>query len=103
MSPKSFFVELMAKAILLVEIRKRTLLQHIFVVFLQSETIIMNSQPLSPETNPETRQTHNVLVLGGTGSIGTATVDVLKKLNQVDSNQRWRLWGISAHTQISKL
>ena len=93
----------MAKAILLVEIRKRTLLQHIFVVFLQSETIIMNSQPLSPETNPETRQTHNVLVLGGTGSIGTATVDVLKKLNQVDSNQRWRLWGISAHTQISKL
>ncbi len=53
----------------------------------------------SRESLPE----QNVLLLGATGSIGTATVDVVRHLNQVDSQCRWRLWGASAHTNAAKL
>ena len=62
--------------------------------------------------NPESSESHlesrdrpqqNVLVLGATGSIGTATVDVLRNLNQVDPTRGWCLWGASAHSQVDKL
>lgn len=45
----------------------------------------------------------SVLVLGATGSIGTATIDVLGNLNQVDKKQGWSLWGASAHSNTEKL
>ncbi len=40
----------------------------------------------------------NVAVLGSTGSIGTATLDVLKGLRD-----RFRVWALSAHSQIDLL
>jgi 1-deoxy-D-xylulose-5-phosphate reductoisomerase len=52
---------------------------------------------------PSNSTTQNVLVLGATGSIGTATVDVLRQLNEVDKKQRWHLWGASAHSNAKKL
>ncbi len=61
--------------------------------------------PELPESRHESmdRPQQNVLVLGATGSIGTATVDVLRNLNQVDTQRRWCLWGASAHSQAEKL
>ncbi len=53
------------------------------------------------DTPPSSVQ--NILLLGATGSIGTATVDVIRHLNHVDPEFRWRLWGASAHANISKL
>ena len=43
-------------------------------------------------------QTRSVAVLGATGSIGCATLDVLNKLG--DS---WRLFGLSAHSRIEEV
>lgn len=45
----------------------------------------------------------SILVLGATGSIGTATIDVLRNLNQVDKTRQWHLWGASAHSNMEKL
>lgn len=45
----------------------------------------------------------NVLVLGATGSIGTATIDVLQHLNRVDPRHRWQLWGASAMAKVDEL
>ena len=45
----------------------------------------------------------NVAVLGATGSIGTATIDVLANLNRVDPEKRWRLWAASGHKNVSRL
>ncbi|MCH1495890.1 MAG: 1-deoxy-D-xylulose-5-phosphate reductoisomerase [Rubripirellula sp.] len=61
--------------------------------------------PKSSESHLESRDRpqQNVLVLGATGSIGTATVDVLRNLNQVDPARRWCLWGASAHSRVDKL
>jgi 1-deoxy-D-xylulose-5-phosphate reductoisomerase len=44
-----------------------------------------------------------VAVLGATGSIGTATVDVLCHLNRVDPLYRWKLWTASAHQNLDAL
>lgn len=49
------------------------------------------------------RSTQNVAVLGATGSIGTATVDVLNHLNQVDPQHQWRLWAASGHRNLNCL
>lgn len=45
----------------------------------------------------------NVAVLGATGSIGTATIDVLQNLNRVDSQQSWHLWAASGHRNLDSL
>ena len=53
--------------------------------------------------NLSSRPTKNVVVLGATGSIGTATVDVLEHLNRVDPRYRWRLWAASGHHNVDVL
>lgn len=49
------------------------------------------------------RPCQNIAVLGATGSIGTATIDVLKHLNRVDPEQQWRLWAASGHRNADLL
>ena len=44
-----------------------------------------------------------IAVLGATGSIGTATIDVLNHLKQVDQNTDWHLWSASGHSRVDKL
>ncbi len=57
-----------------------------------------------PDSPSEMSKTvRNVLVLGSTGSIGTATINVLRNLNQVDPEHHWRLWGASAHSKSDAL
>ena len=43
------------------------------------------------------RACQNVAVLGATGSIGTATIDVLTQLNQIDPEFRWHVSAASGH------
>ncbi|MEM6472342.1 MAG: 1-deoxy-D-xylulose-5-phosphate reductoisomerase [Planctomycetota bacterium] len=45
----------------------------------------------------------NVAVLGSTGSIGTATVEVLQHLDRTDPESRWRLWAASGHQNLDEL
>lgn len=45
----------------------------------------------------------NVAILGATGSIGTATVDVLRHLNRIDPENRWRIWALSGHSNLDAL
>lgn len=56
-------------------------------------------------TEPKTSELAdvNVAVFGATGSIGTATVDVLENLNQVDPERNWRLWAASGHQNLDLL
>ena len=49
------------------------------------------------------RPTKNVVVLGATGSIGTATIDVLENLQRVDPLYAWRLWAASGHRNLDVL
>lgn len=49
------------------------------------------------------RPGQNVAVLGATGSIGVATIDVLKNLNRVDPDCDWRLHAISGHRNVDLL
>ncbi len=49
------------------------------------------------------RPTQNVAVLGATGSIGTATIDVLKHLDSSDPEYCWRLWAASGHQNLACL
>ncbi len=49
------------------------------------------------------RTTKNVAVLGATGSIGTASIDVLENLDRVDPDHRWRLWAASGHRNLDVL
>ena len=42
-------------------------------------------------------------MLGATGSIGTATVDVLENLNRVDRDFCWHLWAASGHRNVKGL
>jgi 1-deoxy-D-xylulose-5-phosphate reductoisomerase len=44
-----------------------------------------------------------VALLGATGSIGTATVEVLNHLNRVDDRQQWQLWAASGHRKVERL
>ncbi len=49
-------------------------------------------------THPEDNRAHqNVAVLGATGSIGTATIDVVTQLNRVDPDFRWHVSAASGH------
>ena len=45
----------------------------------------------------------NVAVLGATGSIGTATADVLQHLQRTDDQHRWRMWAASGHQNLDEL
>ena len=40
---------------------------------------------------------HHVAILGATGSIGTATVQVIEHLRRTDPTAKWTLYGISGH------
>lgn len=45
----------------------------------------------------------NVAILGATGSIGTATLDVISSLQRHDSSTNWRVSSISGHSRIESL
>ena len=49
------------------------------------------------------RACKNVAVLGATGSIGTATIDVVRQLNQVDPENRWHISAASGHRNTQLL
>ncbi|MEM0924757.1 MAG: 1-deoxy-D-xylulose-5-phosphate reductoisomerase [Planctomycetota bacterium] len=50
-----------------------------------------------------TTENVNVAVLGATGSVGTATIDVLENLNRVDPHSTWNLWAASGHRNLDLL
>ena len=47
--------------------------------------------------------TLNVAVLGATGSIGTATAEVIGHLNRIDPESQWRMWAVSGHRNLDVL
>ncbi|MEM9646128.1 MAG: 1-deoxy-D-xylulose-5-phosphate reductoisomerase [Planctomycetota bacterium] len=49
------------------------------------------------------RPMKNVAILGATGSVGTATVDVLEHLDRVDGECGWRMWAASGHRNLTGL
>jgi 1-deoxy-D-xylulose-5-phosphate reductoisomerase len=49
------------------------------------------------------RPIQNVAVLGATGSIGLATVDVLKNLKRIDRRTHWNLRVVSGHHNVGRL
>ncbi len=57
----------------------------------------------SPDNSQNRDSCRNVAVLGATGSIGMATLDVLKNLNRVDQECQWRLRSISGHRNFELL
>lgn len=54
---------------------------------------------MSPSHPPK----HRVVILGATGSIGTASVDVLGHLRDTDSEADWELYGVSGHQNLTRL
>ena len=44
-----------------------------------------------------------IAILGATGSIGTAAVDVVAHLNRTDPEVDWRVYGISGHHNLDRL
>ena len=44
-----------------------------------------------------------IAILGATGSIGTAAVDVVAHLNRTDSEVNWQIQGISGHNNLDRL
>ncbi len=49
------------------------------------------------------RRVQNVAVLGATGSIGLATIDVLKNLRRIDRQSDWVLRVVSGHQNVGRL
>lgn len=64
---------------------------------------VPDQPPKKEKVAPGDRTCQNVAVLGATGSIGTATAEVLSHLNQVDPENRWRLWAASGHKNLDVL
>ena len=60
----------------------------------------MNQDGHHPEDD---RSCQNVAVLGATGSIGTATIDVVTQLNRVDPDFRWHINTASGHRNTQLL
>ncbi len=58
----------------------------------------VSSRQVEHAGNPG-RSVKNVAVLGATGSIGAATLDVLAHLDRVDPQTQWRVSAASAHTR----
>jgi 1-deoxy-D-xylulose-5-phosphate reductoisomerase len=50
-----------------------------------------------------TQNRNHVAVLGATGSIGTATADVLRHLAKIDPDGGWRMWAASGHRNLDEL
>lgn len=46
---------------------------------------------------------HRIAILGATGSIGTATIDVIEHLGRTDTVDSWGLYGISGHQNAARL
>lgn len=46
---------------------------------------------------------HRVVILGATGSIGLAAIDVLGHLSRTDRDANWELYGISGHQNLRGL
>ena len=70
----------------------------------KSSTNPADSTPGNAESREGTeRTTKNVAVLGATGSIGTATLDVITQLNRVDSQHMWHVWAASGHRNTDLL
>jgi 1-deoxy-D-xylulose-5-phosphate reductoisomerase len=61
----------------------------------------MNSSEIEPSDGRSACR--RIAVLGATGSIGTATVDVLTNLNRVDEEVDWHLWSASGHSRVEHL
>jgi 1-deoxy-D-xylulose-5-phosphate reductoisomerase len=57
----------------------------------------------SSHSEPVATDCRRIAILGATGSIGTATIDVLQCLNQVDSEVSWQLWSASGHRRVERL
>lgn len=52
---------------------------------------------------PDQPTTRRIAILGATGSIGTAAVEVIEHLRRVDPESRWQLHGISGHHNLERL
>lgn len=50
-----------------------------------------------PRGDAAARRTDRVAILGATGSIGTATVDVIRHLGEIEPDHGWRAWAVSGH------
>ncbi|WP_419195321.1 1-deoxy-D-xylulose-5-phosphate reductoisomerase [Novipirellula herctigrandis] len=61
-----------------------------------------NRENLNRQSTRQTA-TKNVAVLGATGSIGTATLDVLRHLDAIDTESRWNLFAASGHANVERL
>ncbi|NNE01007.1 MAG: 1-deoxy-D-xylulose-5-phosphate reductoisomerase [Pirellulaceae bacterium] len=61
-----------------------------------------SQQPDSQQPDSQ-RPVKNVAVLGATGSIGTATADVINHLQRVDPDHQWRMWAASGHRNLAAL
>lgn len=62
---------------------------------------VSSNRPKQDSAGP--KPCRSVAVLGATGSIGTATLDVLANLERVDSENSWRLWAASGHKNAKLL
>ncbi len=72
--------------------------------FVLQENPLSETSPIPADPSPDSsRLTRNIVVLGATGSIGLATIDVLKHLNRVDSQLRWSLAAASGHRNLDVL
>ncbi|MFG0265986.1 MAG: 1-deoxy-D-xylulose-5-phosphate reductoisomerase [Rhodopirellula sp. JB055] len=67
----------------------------------------MPADPPSADPVPDFRSTNRpisrVAVLGATGSIGVATLDVIENLNRCDPQFAWEVSSVSGHSQIDFL
>lgn len=50
-----------------------------------------------------TQPRNHVAILGATGSIGTATAEVLQHLSRIDPDSGWQLWAASGHRNLESL
>lgn len=64
---------------------------------------VPHQQPQPDRALTGDRPCQNVAVLGATGSIGTATAEVISHLNTVDPENRWRIWAASGHKNMDVL
>ncbi|TWU58480.1 1-deoxy-D-xylulose 5-phosphate reductoisomerase [Rubripirellula tenax] len=62
-----------------------------------------NHREREPINEVDANRTLNVAVFGATGSIGTATAEVIAHLNRVDTQLKWRMWAASGHRNLERL
>ena len=73
------------------------------LLFFPSESKFVTATAPDLAPNFASKDQINVAVLGATGSIGTATADVLQHLQRVDSQRCWRMWAASGHRNLNEL